>query len=93
MTLRTATVSACFFDAAGWALVAFVMFDSGSDPATRGLDKATGYIVTALFLITAVPALVCLSYSVGCQELHSPSGSPSRRSFTALFIAAIIAFA
>jgi hypothetical protein len=27
------------------------MFNSGSDPATRGLDEAAGYIVMALFLI------------------------------------------
>ena len=61
MTLRRATVIVCLLDAAIWALVAFAMFNSGSDPATSGLDEAAGYIVTALFLTTAVPALVCWS--------------------------------
>ena len=50
----------------------------GSDAATRGLDQDAAYIVTALFLITAVPALV-LNYTVGRQELHSSSGSLTRR--------------
>ena len=64
------------FDAAVWLLVALAI--SGSDAATRGLDQDAAYIVTALFLITAVPALV-LNYTVGRQELHSSSGSLTRR--------------
>jgi len=44
-------------DAEVWALVAFAMLNSRSDALTKGLDEATGYIVTVLFLITAVPPL------------------------------------
>jgi hypothetical protein len=62
MILRTATIIVCVLDAAVWASVAFVMFVSGSDPATSGLDEAAGYIVTALFLITAAPALALIAY-------------------------------
>ena len=54
--LRTATITACLFDAAAWILVALATFMSGSDPATRGLDQAAGVVVTALFLVTAAPA-------------------------------------
>src|SRR5438445_13899215 len=39
MTLRTASVILFLLDAAVWALVAFAMFNSGSDPATQGLDE------------------------------------------------------
>ena len=57
MTLRMATKIVGLLGAAVWIFVAFAMFGLGSDPATRGLDEAAGYIVTTLFLTTAVPAL------------------------------------
>ena len=78
------------FDAAVWVLVTFAMFNSGSDPATRGLDQDAAYIVTALFLITACP----------CVELHGRAprtalilGLTYPAAFTALFMAVIIASA
>ena len=47
----------CFLGAALWLFVVFATFNSRSDPATSGLDEAAGYIVTALLLMTAAPAL------------------------------------
>jgi hypothetical protein len=54
--LETATLIVCVFDAAAWIVVAVASVMSGSDPATRGLDHAAGLAVTALFLVTGVPA-------------------------------------
>ena len=67
MTMRTVTIIVCVLDAAVWALVAFEMFASGSGPATSGLDEVAGYIMTALFLITHVPALAFVISSRGLQ--------------------------
>ena len=58
--LRTATIIACILDAAAWILVALATFMSGSDAATRGLDQAAGFVVTALFLVTAAPAFALI---------------------------------
>jgi hypothetical protein len=92
MTLRTATVIVCLLDAAGWALIAFTTFNSGSDPATKGLDEAAGYIVTVLFLITAVPAVALISFRRAPKTaLILALAFPA--AFAALFITAIIAFA
>jgi hypothetical protein len=58
----------------------------------EGLDEATGYIVTALFLITAVPALALIIFSRALKTaLTLALTFPA--TFTALFTAAIIAFA
>jgi Kef-type K+ transport system membrane component KefB len=54
---RTITIAACILDTAAWALVALATFFSGSDPATKGLDRAAGVAVTALFVLTGAPAL------------------------------------
>ena len=56
--MRTATIILCLLDAAAWAVLACTYFFSGSDPATKGFDVAASMIVTVLFLMTAVPALV-----------------------------------
>lgn len=58
MNSRTTTVALCALDAAAWALVAAATFMSGSDPATIGLDRSAGMVVTALFLATGAPAIV-----------------------------------
>lgn len=57
MKLRTATLIVAAIDLVAWAFVALATFASGSDAATRGLDRAAGLAVTALFLVTGVPAL------------------------------------
>ena len=57
MKIRTAAIIVCVIDAAAWGLIALASFASRSDAATRGLDHAAGLVVTALFLVTAVPAI------------------------------------
>ena len=56
--VRPATIILCLLDAAAWAFLAGTYFFSGSDPATKGFDIAAGALVTVLFVMTAVPALV-----------------------------------
>jgi hypothetical protein len=56
--MRIATIILSILDAIGWGFIAKTTLLSESDPATMGLDRAAGWIVTILFLLTAVPALV-----------------------------------
>ena len=56
--MQIATIVLCILDAVGWAFVARFTFFSDSDPVTKDLDLAAGWIVTILFLLTAVPAFV-----------------------------------
>jgi hypothetical protein len=92
MTLRTAAIIACVLDAAVWALVAFEMFLSGSDPATSGIDAAAGYVVTALFLATVVPALALIAFGRAPRTaLTLALAFPVV--FAGLFTAAIVVFA
>jgi len=55
---RRFTLILCALDALVWAVIAFTLLSSGSDPATSGLDSAALVAVTALFALTAVPALL-----------------------------------
>jgi predicted RNase H-like nuclease len=48
-------------DALGCAVVAVASYNSGSDPATIGFDYAAGVIVTGLFVVTGLPALIIAS--------------------------------
>jgi len=92
MTLRSATLIMCLLDATGWAVIAFAMLHSGSDPATSGLDEAAGYTVTALLLITAAPALALVVLGRAPKTaLTLALAFPVV--FTALFIATIRVFA
>lgn len=61
MNLRTAVITACVVDAVIWVVVALATFMSGSDAATKGLDQGAGLIVTALFLVTGVPAVALVA--------------------------------
>jgi hypothetical protein len=58
VTMRIATIILSILDAIGWGFIAKNTLFSESDPATMGLDVIAGWIVTILFLLTAVPALV-----------------------------------
>jgi len=82
----------CLLDAVVWIIVAFATLNSGSDPATRGLDEAARYIVTALLLITAVPAFALILFG-RAQGTALTLALTFPVAFAALFIAAIIAFA
>ena len=57
MKIRTAAILVCAVDAVAWGLIALASFVSRSDAATRGLDHTAGLVVTALFLVTAAPAI------------------------------------
>jgi hypothetical protein len=60
MKLRIATFVVLGIDAAAAVVIGLATFLSGSDPATKGLDRAAGSIMSALFLVTAVPAFILL---------------------------------
>ena len=58
MNRRIVTLVVSAVDAIVWAAIAAAVLVSRSDPATKGLDEAAGWVVTALFLVTGMPALV-----------------------------------
>ena len=58
MNRRNVTLVVGAVDAIVWAAIAVAALMSRSDPATKGLDEAAGWAVTALFLVTGMPALV-----------------------------------
>ena len=92
MNRRTITIIICLFDAVVWAVVAVAAFFSGSDPATRGLDQAAGWVVTALFLVTGAPAIaLTLLRRAPATALALALAFPA--AFAAAFIAAVVAFA
>jgi hypothetical protein len=92
MKLRTATIIVCAVDIAVWVFVAFATFMSGSDAATKGLDKTAGLVVTALMLVTGAPALaLALLRRAPTTALVLALAFPA--AFVALFIAVVIAFA
>jgi hypothetical protein len=92
MTLRTATIIVGLLGAAVWIFVAFAMFGLGSDPATRGLDEAGGYIVTTLFLTAAVPAL-SLAVFRRAPKTAVTLALVFPVAFAALFVLTMLAFA
>lgn len=55
---RAATLIVAALGAALWLWLAKVIFLSGSDAATKGLDIVAGLGVTALFAVTVLPALI-----------------------------------
>ncbi len=56
--MRLATIIVCLLDTAFWIAAVVAYSGSVSEPATAGLDNGAGVVVTALFLVTAVPAFV-----------------------------------
>ena len=58
MTKRAATAIVAILDTLACAAILAVYFNSDSDHATAGFDHAAGVIVTALFVVTVLPALV-----------------------------------
>jgi hypothetical protein len=91
LTLRCAIIFIGFLDSAVWAGAAILLFGSPSDPATRAFDIAAGVAVTALFVLTAVPALVLAMFrrvprTSLALALAFPAGC------LMLFVAAALAF-
>ncbi len=56
--MRIAAIIIGLLDALTCAIIAVATYNSGSDPATIGFDYAAGVIVTGLFVVTGLPALV-----------------------------------
>ena len=84
---RAALVIA-ILDSVAWPLIAGAMLLSGSDPATRGLDKFAALAVTVLYVVTGAPALVVLSKTWAPRvALVLALAFPAV--FAALFVAAI----
>lgn len=92
MNIRVATTVIGLLDAAGCVAVAIGTFNSGSDPATIGFDYASGVIVTGLFLVTGLPALV-LAYLRRAPRAALALALAFPAIFALLFIAAVIIFA
>jgi hypothetical protein len=91
MTVRTVTIVIGLLDALGTAAAAVAYFDSGSDPATIGFDAAAGVIVTGLFLVTGLPALI-MSCSGRAPRAALTLALAFPAVFVVLFIAAVIYF-
>jgi hypothetical protein len=90
--MRAATIIIGLLDALGCVVVAVATYNSGSDPATIGFDYAAGGIVTGLFLVTGLPALVIAALRRAPRTaLALALGFPAI--FAVLFIITVIIFA
>lgn len=92
MKLRVVTVIVGVLDAVIWIAVAAATFLSLSDPATKGLDMMAGILVTALFLLTGLPALL-LAWRAAKPRLALGLALAFPATFVILFAGAMIAFA
>jgi hypothetical protein len=91
VNIRVATIVIGLMDAAGCAAVAVASYTSGSDPATIGFDYAAGVIVTGLFLVTGLPALI-LAYLRRAPRTALALALAFPAIFVLLFIAAVVIF-
>lgn len=90
--MRIATVIVGVLDTLLWLVVAISMFFSLSDPATKGLDVMAGILVSALFLLTGLPALL-LAWRDTMPRLAFALAIAFPAAFVLLFVAAMVAFA
>jgi hypothetical protein len=91
MTARTAAIVVAALDCIAWLGVAAATFASGSDQATKGLDNVAGWLVTALLVVTAVPALV-LVYRRRAPRAALALALAFPATFVVLFVAAVVSF-
>jgi hypothetical protein len=92
MKIRIATIIIGLLDALACIVVAIACFDSGSDPATIGFDYAAGVIVSGLFVVSGLPALILVSMRRAPRTaLTLALAFPAI--FVVLFVATIIVFA
>ena len=91
MTLRFATIIVSVIDFVAWIFIASATFLSGSDQATKGLDNVAGKAVTALILVTGVPALV-LALNARAPKTALTLAVAFPAIFAVLFIALVVAF-
>ena len=92
MNTRTVTIAVGVLDAVAWAAATLAFFRSGSDQATIGFDIVAGWLVTILFAVTGVPALI-LAYAGRARRTALTLALAFPAAFVLLFIAAVIAFA
>lgn len=91
MTMRITTVLLSILDAAATVFIAVLMFKSGSDPATLGLDVAAGWTVTILCLVTAVPAFVLALFG-RWPKIALALALAFPAAFVVMFVAVVIYF-
>ena len=91
MSIRAANIAIGILDCLGWAAAALAMFNSGSDPATKGFDIAAGWVVTLLLLATGVPALI-FAYLGRAPRTALTLALAFPAVFLVLFVAVAIAF-
>lgn len=92
MQRRTATVAVCVVDTVIWAAAALAAVMSGSDAATIGLDRTAGLLVTALYAVTAAPAIaLTLLRRAPTAALAFALAFPG--ALAVAFVAAVVAFA
>jgi hypothetical protein len=89
MNLRPATIVIGCLDALGCAVATY---NSGSDHATIGFDYAAGAIVTGLFAVTGLPALV-IAFLRRAPKTALALALAFPAVFVVLFVAAVIVFA
>ncbi len=92
MKTRMAALIIGGLDALGWLLVCAGTFFSQSDQATKGLDNFAGLVVSALFLLTGVPALA-LAWRNRAPRLALALSLGFPAGFVLLFVVAVVAFA
>ncbi len=90
--MRTLTGVIGALDAALWLLVVGVTIGSTSDAATRGMDHAAGIATSALFAVTALPALL-LTWRNRARRVALALALAFPVTFAVLFAAAVAAFA
>jgi hypothetical protein len=91
MSRQVITVAIALLDAAGCIVVAVAAYNSGSDPATIGFDYAAGVIVSALFLLTGLPALI-LTYRKRAPRAALTLALAFPAIFAILFLTAVVIF-
>ena len=91
MTMRAVTIVIGLLDALGCAVVAVASYNSGSDPATIGCDYAAGVIVTGLFAVTGLPALI-IAFLRRAPRTALALALAFPAVFVLLFVATVIVF-
>jgi hypothetical protein len=90
--MRVVTIVIGLLDTLGCAVVAVGSYNSGSAPATIGFDYAAGAIVTGLFAVTGLPALILASLRRASRTaLALALAFPGI--FVVLFVATVVVFA
>jgi hypothetical protein len=92
MTLQFATIIVSVLDFVAWIFIASATFLSGSDQATKGLDNVAGMAVTALILVTGVPAFVLALKARAPKKTALALALAFPATFAVLFIALVVAF-